>query len=158
LVALTTFVAAADALQLSWVTLGLARVVGYIPNVLAAALVVVAAYVLGRMAYRGIARRGEPNSPLWGRMAQGAIYVLAGFMALQQLHIASSIVTIAFVCVLGSLAVASAVSFGWGNRELAGRITREWYDRSRLSTRHFTVEEAEETAHPGGEEPPPLHH
>lgn len=52
-------------------------------------------------------------------------------MALQQLGIATDIVTTAFAILFGAIALALALSFGLGNRELAGEITREWYDRYR---------------------------
>ena len=50
-------------------------------------------------------------------------------MALQQLGIATAIVTIAFTVALSAMAVAGALAFGLGNRELAGRVTRDWYER-----------------------------
>ena len=39
--------------------------------------------------------------------------------------------TTAFAIIFGALALAFALSFGLGNRELAGEITREWYERLR---------------------------
>jgi hypothetical protein len=52
-------------------------------------------------------------------------------MALQELGIATDIVTTAFAILFGAIALAMALSFGLGNRELAGEITREWYDSYR---------------------------
>jgi len=49
------------------------------------------------------------------------------FMALQELGIATDIVTTAFAILFGAIALALALSFGLGNRELAGEVTREWY-------------------------------
>ena len=43
--------------------------------------------------------------------------------------IASEIVTTAFALLFGAVALALALSFGLGNRELAAEITREWYNR-----------------------------
>jgi hypothetical protein len=60
--------------------------------------------------------------------------VVAGFMALLQLGVATAIVTTAFTLLLGAMAVAAAVAFGLGNRELAGRVTEDWYERR--GTRH----------------------
>ena len=57
------------------------------------------------------------------------IIVIAVFMALQELGIATDIVTTAFAILFGAVALALALSFGLGNRELAGEITREWYQR-----------------------------
>jgi hypothetical protein len=53
------------------------------------------------------------------------------FMALQELGIATDIVTTAFAILFGAIALAMALSFGLGNRELAGEVTREWYEQYR---------------------------
>ena len=52
-------------------------------------------------------------------------------MALQELGVASEIVTTAFALLFGAIALALGLSFGLGNRELAGEVTREWYNRYR---------------------------
>lgn len=58
--------------------------------------------------------------------ARIAILVLAGAMALRQMGMAPEIVTLAFTLVLGGIAVAIALAFGLGGRELAGQLLREW--------------------------------
>jgi hypothetical protein len=40
-------------------------------------------------------------------------------------------VTTAFAILFGAIALAMALSFGLGNRELAGEVTREWYEQYR---------------------------
>jgi hypothetical protein len=119
-------------------------VLGYVPNVIAAGVVVIAGYLLGNFVYREAADKREGVSPLWARLLRGGIFVVAGFMALQQLGIATAIVTTAFTLLLGAIAVAGAVAFGLGNRELAGRITREWYERR---TAGYLPEEPHEMTH-----------
>jgi hypothetical protein len=127
---------AIDALHLAWLSAGVAHVMGYLPNVLAACLVVGAGYVAGNFVYRTLARRDPSSTAMTPRIARGGIFALAGFMALQQLNIATTIVTVAFTVGIAAMAVAAAVAFGLGNRELAGRITREWYER-RGAPRHY---------------------
>ena len=56
-------------------------------------------------------------------------------MALQELGIATDIVTTAFAILFGAIALALALSFGLGNRDLAGEITREWYEQYRANAR-----------------------
>jgi hypothetical protein len=81
------------------------------------------------------------------------VVVLATFMALQQLGIASDIVTTAFAIVFGAVALAFALSFGLGNRELAGEVTREWYEAMKaervLLAQKAALREAEEEAEDG---------
>ena len=55
--------------------------------------------------------------------------VLAVFMALQELGVATEIVTTAFAILFGAVALALSLAFGLGNRELAGEVTRTWYHR-----------------------------
>jgi hypothetical protein len=50
-------------------------------------------------------------------------------MALQELGVATEIVTTAFAILFGAIALALALAFGIGNRELAGEVTRDWYKR-----------------------------
>lgn len=47
-------------------------------------------------------------------------------MALQQIGVAPMIVSIAFGLLFGSIAVAVAVAFGLGGREVASEQLREW--------------------------------
>jgi hypothetical protein len=126
--ALVTVGLAVDALHLAWLSAGVARVLAYLPNVLAAGAIVAAGYVAGNFLYKK-ASSGQSASLLWARLIRGAIFALAGFMALQELRIATAIVTIAFTVALAAMAVAAALAFGLGNRELAGRVTRDWYER-----------------------------
>ena len=44
---------------------------------------------------------------------------------------ATDIVTTAFAIIFGAVALALSLSFGLGNRELAGEVTRAWYQRWR---------------------------
>jgi hypothetical protein len=54
------------------------------------------------------------------------------------------------------VALALALSFGLGNRELAGQITRDWYERYQAERRAIdaeaAAEEAEELAAEASEE------
>ena len=74
---------------------------------------------------------GIHGGPTLARVGRGGVIVLAVFMALQQLGVATELVTTAFAILFGAAALAIALSFGLGNRELAGEITREWYERYR---------------------------
>jgi len=146
---LITIGVAVDALNLPWLTSGVGRVIAYVPHLIAAGLILAAGYFGGNFLYRQIAAR-EGAQSLLGRLVRGAIFLLAGFMALHELGIATAIVTTAFVMLLGAMAVAGALSFGLGNRELAGRITRDWYEQRRPTYRRYeptttkTREELEE--------------
>jgi len=125
---LITIGVAVDALNLPWLSAGFARVIGYLPNVLAAAAIIIVGYIVANFLFREMAARSA-GTTLWPRLVRGAILAVAGFMALQQLNIATAIVTTLFTVTISAMAVAGALAFGLGNRELAGRVTRDWYER-----------------------------
>ena len=59
-------------------------------------------------------------------LTQGAVVVLAVFMALDQMGVASDIVRLLFVFTAGAAAVAAALAFGLGCRESARALFDEW--------------------------------
>jgi len=61
-----------------------------------------------------------------GNLLKYAVIVLATFMGLAQLGIGESIVNFAFMAILGAAAVASALAFGIGGRDWAGKKLQEW--------------------------------
>ena len=81
---------------------------------------------LGNLAGSAIEAGQSPNSKLLALVARVAIWVLAGAMALSQLGLGSEIVNLAFGLTLGAVAIAVALAFGLGGRELAGRELEKW--------------------------------
>ena len=122
---------AANALGLTALGNMFYELVSYIPSVIAAIVIIIVGIVLGDfvggliMASAGAIHGG----PTLARFGRGGVIMLAIFMALQELGIATDIVTTAFAILFGAIALAAALSFGLGNRELAGEITRDWYER-----------------------------
>jgi hypothetical protein len=53
--------------------------------------------------------------------ARISILAFAGAMALRQMGLANEIITLAFGLLLGAIAVAVALSFGLGGKEIAAR-------------------------------------
>jgi uncharacterized membrane protein YfbV (UPF0208 family) len=72
------------------------------------------------------------------KLTKGAMVTIAVFMALQQVGVSEEIVTSAFTLVLGSVALAAGLAFGLGNRQLAGEVTRRWYEEGRQRNRRST--------------------
>jgi len=56
---------------------------------------------------------------------------LAGAMALRQMGLADEIISLAFGLTFGAVAVAAAIAFGVGGRDLAGRKLQEWEESLR---------------------------
>ena len=145
---------AASAIGLDSLANVFTELMSYIPSVIAAIVIIILGIVLGGfvggliMASAG----GLHGGPWLARIGRGGVIVLAVFMALQELGIATDIVTTAFAILFGAVALALALSFGLGNRELAGEITREWYERYRAEQRAIDAEAAAEEAEEMAEE------
>ena len=63
-----------------------------------------------------------------GQLTRIAIIAFVSAMALQQIGVASDIVNLAFGLLLGAIAVAIALSFGLGARDIARTQVQEWLD------------------------------
>jgi len=58
--------------------------------------------------------------------ARLSIVVLAGAMALRQMGLANEIINLTFGLLLGAIAVAVAIAFGLGGRDIAARELAGW--------------------------------
>lgn len=81
---------------------------------------------LANLASSTVRASGANQAALLALAARVSIIVLAGAMALRQMGLAEDIVNMAFGLLLGSVAVAIALAFGLGAREIAGREVAEW--------------------------------
>ena len=83
---------------------------------------------LANLAFNIITSSGDRQARNLGQIARIAIIALVSAMALQQIGVASDIVNLAFGLLLGAIAVAIALSFGLGTRDIARTQVQEWLD------------------------------
>ncbi len=95
-------------------------------QVLSGVVVFAIGLYLANLAQRVVSSSGTHQSQVLGQIARLAIIVFVGAMALQQMGIAASIVNLAFGLLLGAIAVAMAISFGLGGRDVASEQLRDW--------------------------------
>jgi len=81
---------------------------------------------LANLAFKLIVASGTSQSRLLGQSARIAIITLVGAMALNRMGIAPNIVNLAFGLILGGIAVAIALAFGLGGREVAREELKSW--------------------------------
>ena len=74
---------------------------------------------------------GGVQSRYLAPVARVSILVFSGALALRQSGIGQDIVTMAFAIVLGMVAVAAALAFGLGSRDIAARELESWLKRAR---------------------------
>ena len=149
LVMFSALLLAANALGLDSLASLFSELVGYVPSVVAAVVIIIVGIVLGDFVggLIGASTSSLHGGPTLARVGKGGVVLLAVFMALQELGVATEIVTTAFAIIFGAVALSLSLSFGLGNRDLAGEVTREWYDRYRAERdaidREVEAEEAD---------------
>lgn len=148
LVMFAVMVIASTALGLQSLADVFADLVSYIPSVIAAIVIILVGIVLGQFVggLIGASAGALHGGRALARVGSGGVILLAVFMALQELGIATEIVTTAFALLFGAIALAIALAFGLGSRELAGEITREWYERYRKERDDALAREAADEA------------
>ena len=119
---------AADALGISQVSVILGQLIAFIPSIIAAILILILAALLANFV-SGIVR-GATGSNVLASVAQYAIIVYAAFAALTQLGIAVQLTANTFLILLGGVALAAALAFGLGGRDLARDVLQKAYNRS----------------------------
>jgi hypothetical protein len=114
------------------------QVIAYIPNVIVALVVLLVGALAANFVANlvrgasGTARVGDPG--LLATFARAAILVFAALIALDQLEIAPTIINTLWTAIVGMFAVAGALAFGLGGRDIAHQMLRDWYDRRREMT------------------------
>jgi len=133
LVMLVVILLASSALGLESINTMFGTMLSYIPTLVAAIVIVILGMIVGEFVRALVlASAGAMEGvPVLAKVAKVAVVTIAVFMAVQQLGIAEEIVTAAFTLILGAIALATGLAFGLGNRQLAGEITRRWYEEGR---------------------------
>ena len=123
LVMLVVILLASSALGVQNVNDVFANLIGYIPAVFAAIIVIVFGMLLGEFVRALIlaSAGGVEGVPTLAKLAKAVVITISVFMALQQMGVAADIVTTAFTLILGAAALAflaSAISALVLNRQM----------------------------------------
>ncbi len=133
IVILIFFLAVVDILGLNAVSMVLTTVLGYIPNVIVAALIIAVGYIIAGIV-EGLVRGAlvsvdhdiaKPTS----RFARWIIMVVAFFAAIDQLQIAQALIATFFQGLTYTIVLAVGLSVGLGAKDLIARILNDWYDK-----------------------------
>lgn len=121
---------AADALGFGEISTILAQLIGFSGHILLGAVIFGIGLFLANLVGNLLSQRG-PQGNVMSLAARVGVIVLTAAMALRQMGIANEIINTAFGLLLGALAVAVALSFGLGTREIAAREVEAWLNRLR---------------------------
>ncbi|MGF1513417.1 MAG: mechanosensitive ion channel [Elainellaceae cyanobacterium] len=119
-------VAASDALGFEQLTNIFQAVLAVALRVLSGVVVFAIGLYFANLAFSLISSTGSSQSRILAQTARIAIIGLVSAMALQQMGVATNIVNLAFGLLLGAIAVAIAIAFGLGGRDIASEEIRGW--------------------------------
>jgi small-conductance mechanosensitive channel len=133
LVLLVFLLAATESLGLVGVVEILRGFVNYLPRVLAATVILILGSLLARLvsdAVRALSvQAGLDSGPVMGQAVRYVLLIFAILLALEQLGIETNLLTIAASAIIGALAIALALAFGLGSRDLARNIMAGYHAR-----------------------------
>lgn len=132
LVMIIAITIAIGALEIPVLTGIVAGVYGYVPNVLAAILILAIGIAGASITAAGLRRwMGDtPTGKILSTVLPILIIAVTGFAILEQLKIAPAIVITTYIAIIGSVALGFAIAFGIGGADAAGRIMDSAYDSS----------------------------
>lgn len=129
---IVTLLAATDILGLQDVSNFLLSVLGYVPNVVVAALILVIAVVLANFVYRtvlaSVAAAGFTSGGMIAAISKWAIIVFALFAALLQLKVATQLIQTLLTAFFAMVAIAGGLAFGLGGKDLAAKWLKKAED------------------------------
>ena len=128
-------IASLDALGLPIVSDLLNSIFLYIPNVVAAIIVLVLGFLVGNL-LAAVVKTAASNAGLkaadgMGKLALYALVVFSIAIALDQLGVGEEIVGAAFMITFGAVALALALAFGLGGRDAAAEYLKRWLEEKK---------------------------
>jgi hypothetical protein len=119
-------VAAVDVLKMPALSALVSTVLAIAGQVLVGVAVFAVGLFLANFAAKLIQSSGVNQANTLSQVARIAILAFVGAMALERMGISTNIVNLAFGLLLGAIAVAMAIAFGLGGRDVAAENLREW--------------------------------
>lgn len=104
-------------------------IIGYMPYIMASALILLICYICDGLTGKALLKG---NHTVLSMVSRIAIYTVGIFMVFSELGIAKEIVNAAFILIIAALAAAFAISFGIGGRDFAGKALKRLSDTCRL--------------------------
>jgi hypothetical protein len=125
-VMLIAALAAIDVLNIPALTALVGGIVVIAGRILAGLVVFAIGLYLANFAFNLITSSGGRQARILGQVARIAGIAFSAAIALQLIGVANDIVNLAFGLLLGAIAVAIALAFGLGGRDVAAEQLREW--------------------------------
>lgn len=131
LIVLTFFITATNILGLQTVSNVLVGVLGYVPNVVSAVIVmaigVLLAGIIEGVVKGALASVDLKTSRLMGKVASYTVVTIATLAAFSELKIASQFINILFIGFVAMLALGFGLAIGLGAKDVIGQALSDWY-------------------------------
>jgi hypothetical protein len=123
---------ATDMLKLTLISDLINRIMSFIPDLIAAAFIIVVGILLSSF-FRGVIKVAASSYALTHRellakIAQYAIIFFAIAMALEELGVATHILVNSVLIIVAAIAFGFALAFGLGSKEVAGKIINKIFE------------------------------
>lgn len=132
LIILVFFIASINILGLTTVSLVLESILGYIPNVISAALILTIGVLISgfveSMVKGAVGSVDVKTGRLFGKIASYTIVVFATLAAISELRIAQVFINTIFTGFIAMLAIGFGLAIGLGAKDLIARALTEWYE------------------------------
>jgi len=124
---------AADALGLSAISDAIGAFTSYLPNIIAALLILVLGSAAAQFAGRAVSDAAESSgiefASTLGQLVSAVLLFVLGIMALAQLKIDTEMIRLVSMGAMAGLAIAFGLSFGLGSRDITRNIIAGFYAR-----------------------------
>ncbi|MDU9350611.1 mechanosensitive ion channel [Staphylococcus ureilyticus] len=104
-----------------------AAIIGYLPLVISAAIILGLGLIGGNLIAKLINK--STGNGMLAEIVKYLVIIVSVFMTLDQLNFAQSIVNVAFLLILGAVAVAFAIAFGIGGKSFAEKQLNKFSDK-----------------------------
>jgi small-conductance mechanosensitive channel len=124
---------AAEAVGLTAISGSITAFFGYLPHFVAASIVLLIGMLIAQFAGGAVTRSARDSgiefAPILGRIVSSLVIFLAGLMAVTQLRIDTEIIHSVVLIMLAGAALALALTFGLGTREITRNLVAGFYVR-----------------------------
>lgn len=129
------FIAGINILGLTTVSAVLNSILGYIPNIISAVLILTIGVLLAGLVeslIKGAVSQVDPKtSRLLSKIASYLVVIVATLAAINELKIAQSLINTLIIGVVATLTLGIGLAIGLGAKDLVSKMLLDWYTQSK---------------------------